>query len=55
MPCWKNWLNKVKLLPASADVDRLAALYVAEGAVPAGYPEDPRILHRSALDISPRL
>jgi hypothetical protein len=31
---------KVKMLPASAGIDRLAALYVAEGAVPAGYPED---------------
>jgi hypothetical protein len=31
---------KVKMLPASVDADRLAALYVAEGAVPAGYPED---------------
>ena len=31
---------KVTVLPANAEVEKLSALYIAEGAVPSGYPED---------------
>ncbi|MDR0624058.1 MAG: hypothetical protein LBG10_06460 [Treponema sp.] len=31
---------KIKLLPVTPDVTRLAALYIEAGAIPAGYPTD---------------
>jgi hypothetical protein len=30
----------ITILPADAKTEQLAALYIAEGAVPPGYPED---------------
>jgi hypothetical protein len=31
---------KIKLLPVTPDVERLAALYIQAGAIPPGYPAD---------------